>query len=332
MTSTSRSSSSDRPGTLVPVPEAVLGQAAARGEVIAMIDGGTGREVPYAELEMAVGQLTAGFAGAGVVKGDAVCLFAPNHPAYAPVFYAVSRIGAVLAPIGAQATVAELVSHLARNNVHLMVAAEGLLQVAGTAERNLGAGVSPLKEILTLHPNDARRSIVDLFGSPAPAPDVAIDAAADTAVITRRVSQGGGVQTVRLTHADVARGLDVLADALPLAVGEKVLAQAAWAESGETELLLHHSLASGATTVVPDGSDPEPLLEAIERYGIETALLSPATLAELAAAAPTAGADLSSLRRVVCCGPAAEDSAGRAATLGTATVSTLAALVVLSEA
>ncbi|CAG7657169.1 AMP-binding protein [Actinacidiphila bryophytorum] len=327
---TSHFSSAD--GTLATVPDAVLGRTAERAEVIAMIDGGTGREVPYAELQMAVDQLTAGFAQAGVAQGDAVCIFAPNHPAYAPVFYAVSRIGAALAPIGAQATVGELVAHLARNSVHLMVSAESLLPVAGTAERNLGAGVSPLKEILTLHPNDSRRSIVDLFGSTVPAPAVTIDAATDTAVITRRVSQGGGVQTVRLTHAEIAGALEVLADSLPLAVGERVLAEAPWAESGETELLLHHSLASGATTVVPDGSDPEPLLDAIERHRVETALLSPATLAELAAAAPTAGADLSSLQRVVCCGPAADDSAGRAATLGTASVSYLAALVALPQA
>jgi acyl-coenzyme A synthetase/AMP-(fatty) acid ligase len=329
---TIHNSSADRPGTLATVPEAVLGRTAERAEVVAMIDGATGREVPYAELQMAVDQLAIGFADAGVAKGDTVCLFTPNHPAYAPVFYAASRIGAVLAPVSAQATVAELVAHLARNNVRLMVTSEGLLPIAAAAERNLGAGLSPLREIFLLHPSESRRSLVDLFGSTAAAPDVTVDAATDTALVTRRVSQGGGVQAVRLTHAEVARALDALDDSLPLAVGERVLAEAPWAETGETELLMHHSLASGATTFVPDGSDPEPLLEAIEQHRVETALLAPSTLAELAAAAPTAGADLSSLRRVVCCGPAPEDSTGRAAALGNATVSYLAALVALPEA
>ncbi|HYO57353.1 o-succinylbenzoate--CoA ligase [Archangium sp.] len=67
-----------------------------------------GRRWTYRELDTEVGRWVAALRSRGVGAGDRVALLATNHVAVARLFFALGRVGAVLAPLNARLTRAEL--------------------------------------------------------------------------------------------------------------------------------------------------------------------------------------------------------------------------------
>jgi O-succinylbenzoic acid--CoA ligase len=67
-----------------------------------------GRRWTYRELDAEVGRWVAALRSRGVGAGDRVALLATNHAAVAQLFFALGRRGAVLAPLNARLTRAEL--------------------------------------------------------------------------------------------------------------------------------------------------------------------------------------------------------------------------------
>ncbi|MGZ3461665.1 MAG: class I adenylate-forming enzyme family protein, partial [Archangium sp.] len=92
-----------------------------------------GRRWTYRELDAEVGRWVAALRSRGVNAGDRVALLATNHPAVTHLFFALGRLGAVLAPLNARLTRAEL-QPLAKD-----VAPRLTLALQGLAERVPGA-------------------------------------------------------------------------------------------------------------------------------------------------------------------------------------------------
>jgi O-succinylbenzoic acid--CoA ligase len=67
-----------------------------------------GRRWTYRELDAEVGRWVAALQARDVKAGDRVALLATNHAAVARLFFALGRVGAVLAPLNARLTRAEL--------------------------------------------------------------------------------------------------------------------------------------------------------------------------------------------------------------------------------
>jgi O-succinylbenzoic acid--CoA ligase len=67
-----------------------------------------GRTWTYRELDMEAGRWVAALQARGIRAGDRVALLSTNHAACAFLFFALGRLGAVLAPLNARLTPAEL--------------------------------------------------------------------------------------------------------------------------------------------------------------------------------------------------------------------------------
>src|SRR5437870_5254853 len=62
----------------------------------AIVEGPTGRTLTYAELRDLTKRVAAGLWARGVRKGDTICIYSPNVPEYAAVFFGAAQIGAVV--------------------------------------------------------------------------------------------------------------------------------------------------------------------------------------------------------------------------------------------
>jgi len=89
-----------------------------------------GQRWTYRELDAAVGGWVAALQARGVAAGDRVALLATNHAAVAQLFFALGRLGAVLAPLNARLTRAELQPLLEDVSPKLT------LRLGGVAERS----------------------------------------------------------------------------------------------------------------------------------------------------------------------------------------------------
>ncbi len=92
-----------------------------------------GRRWTYRELDAEVGRWVAALRAREVKAGDRVALLATNHAAVAHLFFALGRLGAVLAPLNARLTRAELRPLVEDVSPRLTLA------LAGLAERLPGA-------------------------------------------------------------------------------------------------------------------------------------------------------------------------------------------------
>jgi O-succinylbenzoic acid--CoA ligase len=88
-----------------------------------------GQRWTYRELDAEVGRWVTALQSRGVTAGDRVALLATNHAAVTQLFFALGRLGAVLAPLNARLTRAELQPLLED------VAPKLTLRLAGVAER-----------------------------------------------------------------------------------------------------------------------------------------------------------------------------------------------------
>ena len=89
-----------------------------------------GQRWTYRELDAAVSGWVAALHARGVAAGDRVALLATNHAAVAQLFFALGRLGAVLAPLNARLTRAELQPLLEDVSPKLT------LRLGGVAERS----------------------------------------------------------------------------------------------------------------------------------------------------------------------------------------------------
>lgn len=80
----------------LPVHEVVLARAHTRGDRTALVDGATGRTVPYAALPGLVDRAAAGFAGLGLKAGDVCAVLSPNGIEFVLTVLALSRLGVVI--------------------------------------------------------------------------------------------------------------------------------------------------------------------------------------------------------------------------------------------
>lgn len=79
----------------------------------ALIDGPTGRVVTYRGLLQLIGRVSAALASRGFGKGSTACIYSPNVPEYAAIFFAVARNGATNTTANPLYTADELAKQLA---------------------------------------------------------------------------------------------------------------------------------------------------------------------------------------------------------------------------
>ncbi|WP_405735417.1 4-coumarate--CoA ligase family protein [Streptomyces sp. NBC_00028] len=290
-----RSAYADVPTVELPIHEAVLGRAAEFGDTPALIDGTDGTTLTYAQLDAFHRRVAAGLAEAGVRKGDVLALHSPNTIAFPTAFYAATRAGASVTTVHPLATAEEFAKQLTDSAARWIVTVSPLL---GTARRaaELSGGV---EEILVCDSAPGHRSLLDMLGTTAPEPQVAIDPVEDVAALPYSSGTTGVPKGVMLTHSQIATNLAQLEPLMPAKPGDRILAVLPFFHIYGLTALMNAPLRQGATVVVLPRFDLEGYLTAIQNHRITDLFVAPPIVLALAKHPLVAQYDLSSLRHIV---------------------------------
>ncbi|MFF6803650.1 AMP-binding protein [Streptomyces sp. NPDC012616] len=290
-----RSEYADVPPIELPIHDAVLGRAAEFGELPALVDGTDGTTLTYDQLDRFHRRVAAALAEAGVAKGDMLALHSPNTVAFPIAFYAATRAGATVTTVHPLATAEEFAKQLGDSAARWIVTVSPLLQTARRAAE-LAGGV---EEIFVCDTAPGHRSLVDMLGSTASEPQVAIDPVADVAALPYSSGTTGVPKGVMLTHRQIATNLAQLEPAISAGPGDRILAVLPFFHIYGLTALMNAPLRHGATVVVLPRFDLETFLAAIQKHRITGLYVAPPIVLALAKHPAVAAYDLTSLKYVI---------------------------------
>ncbi|MER8042073.1 4-coumarate--CoA ligase family protein [Streptomyces sp. NPDC094032] len=286
----------DVPAVSLPIHDAVLGRAAAFGELPALVDGAGELTLTYGQVDGFHRRIAAGLAEVGVRKGDVVALHSPNTVLFPVAFFAATRAGAAVTTVHPLATAEEFAKQLCDSSARWIVTVSPLLATARAAAE-LAGGV---EEIFVCDTAEDCRSLQSFLGSSAPEPVLDVDPDEDLAVLPYSSGTTGVPKGVMLTHASVATNLAQLEPLMPMGPGDRILAVLPFFHVYGLTALMNAPLRLGATVVVLPRFELDGFLAAIEKHRINALYVAPPIVLALAKHPAVADYDLSSLRYIVC--------------------------------
>jgi acyl-CoA synthetase (AMP-forming)/AMP-acid ligase II len=276
-----------------PIHDVVLGRAQEYGDRIALVDGVSGREISYAQLDGMSRRIAAGFAELGIVHGDTIALHSPNTIIYPAVFYGATRAGATVTTVNALYTASELHKQLVDSKAKLLVTISLFLPVATAAVEGTG-----VQEILVCDQAEGYRSVMELLASTGPEPVVAIDPVNDVAVLPYSSGTTGAAKGVMLTHRNIGTNLTQAEAMFDLDEGERIIAILPFFHIYGLSVLMNLPLRLGATVVVLPKFDLQQFLTVLDEQKITRAFVAPPIVLALAKHPLVDGVDLSALKYV----------------------------------
>ncbi|MGH7335488.1 MAG: AMP-binding protein [Candidatus Rokuibacteriota bacterium] len=270
-----------------PLP-ALLEATAGRLPGKAALIGTDGRGYSYAQLWTAARGLARFLQReAGVRRGDTVAIVSPNCPEYAVAVYGALLAGAKVTGLNPLFREREITAQLTDADAVVAFAARSLL---------VGLGVTRGR-LPTLRRVEAIEEVGSLAGDITTAPEVAaIDPDQDLAFLPYSSGTTGMPKGVMLTHASLVTNTRQWISTGAICEDSVQLAFLPFYHIYGAVVLLHATVAMGATCVVMPRFDPAQVLELIERYRVTELYVVPPALLALAHHPATDRHDLSSLR------------------------------------
>ncbi len=248
----------------------------------ALIDGPTGREWTYAQLEDAVRRTAASLAKKGFRKGDVFGIFSTNCPEYAVAFHAVAMLGGINTTLNP-----------------LYTAEEAAHQLQDAADKGREAARhAKIEELFVFGEDDGATPFDSLLESDGDAPRVEIDPREDLVALPYSSGTTGLPKGVMLTHRNLIANLrqmdgldyfcqdDILLCVLPLFHIYGLV------------VVLNMGLHLGATIVTMPRFDLEQFLGLIEKYRVTLSHIVPPIVLQLARNPLVETCDLSSLKMI----------------------------------
>src|SRR5258707_430059 len=168
----------------------------------ALIDGPTGREWTYAQLEDAVRRTAASLAKKGFRKGDVFGIFSTNCPEYAVAFHAVAMLGGINTTLNPLYTAEEAAHQLQDAGAKLLVTAPKFADKAREAARH-----AKIEELFVFGEDDGATPFDSLLESDGDAPRVEIDPREDLVALPYSSGTTGLPKGVMLTHRNLIANL-----------------------------------------------------------------------------------------------------------------------------
>ncbi|GAA2835319.1 AMP-binding protein [Kribbella solani] len=277
----------------LPIHDAVLGKAQEYGDRPAMVDGITGQELSYAQLDRMTRRIAAGLAELGIRHGDVIALHSPNTILYPAVFYGATRAGATVTTVNALYTADELHKQLVDSKAKLLVTISLFLPIATAAVEGTG-----VEQIFVCDQAEGYRSVQELLASTAPEPTVTIDPASDVAVLPYSSGTTGAAKGVMLTHRNIATNISQAEVMIQIAPGERVIAILPFFHIYGLSVLMNLPLRLGVTVVVLPKFDLQQFLTTLDQQRITRAFVAPPVVLALAKHPLVDGYDLSHLKYV----------------------------------
>lgn len=260
----------------VDVVSYVLEHARAHGGRPALVDSVTGSTLSYGELADLVESVAAGLLHSGIRPGDVVAVHAPNCLLYPVICLAALRAGAVVTPVNALATGAELTAHLAGSGARAVVSAAALVPLA-LAARAAGA----VDEVFVVEKEagdtSGLRDIADLSTAAhgVRLPPCAVDPAADVALLPYSSGTSAAPKGVLLTHANLTANIAQMNHAMRVGPDHRVLAVLPFFHAYGFTTLIGLSLRGGATLVIVPRFRFETFLDTLAEHRVTHALIAP---------------------------------------------------------
>jgi len=233
----------------------------------------------YAQLAARIRRLANGLRARGVARGDRVVWLGANHPAFLELFFAVSRLGAVLAPINHRLEPATIAALASTYGATLVVADGPSLRIPTAAPRlALDTDYEPLL---------ARASDAPL--------DVAV-ALADVCLLPHTSGTTGAPKGIQLTHANLTWNVVNFLSVSDFRADDVTVAIAPFFRTGGLGTNVLPVLFKGGTVIVPEHGTPDEILELVTRHRVTIGFGNPDLLDALTRCLAWPDADLSTIR------------------------------------
>src|SRR5207249_5699261 len=159
-------------------------------------------DLTYGQLDEATARVAGLLESKGVERGDRVGIMLPNVPYFPICYYGVLRAGCVVVPMNVLLKEREVAFYLGDPEAKLVFAWHEFAQAAQQGASDAGA------ECVVVAPGEFEQ----LLESTAPVADVALRSGDDTAVILYTSGTTGKPKGAELTHANLARNVEVMLD------------------------------------------------------------------------------------------------------------------------
>jgi acyl-CoA synthetase (AMP-forming)/AMP-acid ligase II len=284
----------------VPIPDVTLGEfvfAHAGGwwDEPAMIDGPSGRTLTYGALRTLIGHVRAALVARGFGRGDVLCLYSPNVPEYAAVFFAVAELGGVNTTANPTYGAEELARQLKDSGARIVVTAPSLAERARVA-----AAAAGIAEVVSWSEAPGCTPFAE-FASGAPAHPGAsheVDPAHDVIALPYSSGTTGLPKGVMLTHRNLVANLAQIDFSDSTAPGDHLVGVLPFFHIYGMLVVLCGVLRKGGCVVTMPQFDLEQYLRLTATYRVKRAYLVPPIALALAKHPMVDQFDLSHLKFV----------------------------------
>ncbi|AOL34357.1 class I adenylate-forming enzyme family protein [Geobacillus thermoleovorans] len=230
-------------------------------EKTAVIEGES--SLSYAEVNCMVNRLASSLARLGVGRGDKVALYMPNTKEFAVSYFAVLRLGAVVVPINARLTAAEVQYILGHSEAKALIAHDLVHQVLAPL-----VGGSDGIWVKTGKAEGGWLSLEELIDSGDPEEIVCPAKEDDEATILYTSGTTWRPKGVLFTHRNVITVADMIVIETKIDRQSRLLHLMPLSHSAPLHLFFIGGTYVGATHVLAPAFSPDALLELVERHKI----------------------------------------------------------------
>ncbi|WP_453984660.1 acyl-CoA synthetase [Brevibacterium casei] len=255
----------------------------------ALIDGNTGRQTTFRELDVRTTQLAAGLRERGLEAGERVAIFAINSPEMLEVVLAVAKLGAVSVMINVRLTAPEVKYILTDSGASRLFSSTALLPVAEQAVNG-----TPVESILTLSMAEEREAgtvsdFDELLAAGAAAEPILSNGTEvdpdSPAVLMYTSGTTGRPKGAIITHSNLF-WVSIYHNAFEKGLNhyDVSLASAPLFHIGALALYTIPGLYWGACSVILESFDPVKWIDLVEEHGVTKAFAVPTMWAAIASA------------------------------------------------
>ncbi|MFI5310727.1 MAG: AMP-binding protein, partial [Gemmatimonadales bacterium] len=179
----------------------------------ALVDGPSGRTLTFRDLRALIRRVAGGLSDRGFRKGDVLCIYSPNLPEYAAVFFGVATLGGASATANPLYGAEELARQLRDTGARIIVTIPMLAERAREAAAAAGGA-----EVIVFGEAPGCTSFSMLVSTSSRPPAVAIDPSRDVVVLPCSSGTTGMPKSVMLSHRNLVANLaqcDSIDDSVP---------------------------------------------------------------------------------------------------------------------
>lgn len=287
---------SPRPDVVIPDQDLVsfvLARCAELADRPALIDGLTGRQISFEQLQIKVNKMAAGLHQRGFSKGDVLAIFCPNVPEYGVAFLGTAAIGGINTTVNSLYSERELIHQLQDSRAKFLFTIPAFLDRALPAAKQAG-----IQEIFVLGSAAGATPFAELLDNDGHYPPVIINAKKDLVALPYSSGTTGLSKGVMLTHYNLIANITLSSLQNQVDENDTLIAVLPFFHIYGMVLILCLSIYRGCCLVTLPRFDLEQFLQVVQDNKVSCLSLVPPLILALAKHPSVDNYDLSSLRLI----------------------------------